>query len=131
MCLKIKPWTMRFAAFLVIAAFYVGCDDDNNADVNTLFNNACSSPDPIEDVEWMREFKNSLHDCGCGLSIVQGQYLSETVFYLWRTCPTGVWVLGPPTLYDCSGTIIKKFNDTGKDLDDLKKLTLERIIYTC
>jgi hypothetical protein len=120
---------MRFAAFLpiAIAALYIGCEDaDSNADINTLFENACSSPDPLLDVEWLQEIKNSLEPYD---AIVQGKYLSETVFYVIPICINCSMVPPTPTLYDCSGTIIKKFNENGSDQDDLIKLKMERILF--
>lgn len=118
---------MRLPAILMIGSFYVGCDGvDNNADIKTLFENACASPDPVVDVEWLQELKISLdhHEY-----IVQGKYLSEKVFYVKTICINCSMVPPTPTLYDCSGTIVRKFTNSAKDQDDLKKLTMDRILY--
>ena len=121
---------MKLAAILVIIAFCVGCDDfDNNADNRSLFENACSSTDPLEDVEWLQELKGSLtmYDV-----IVEGQYLSERVFYVTKMCANCLFsYIPPPTLYDCSGTVVRKFTDSGMDQDDLKMIKFERILYSC
>lgn len=117
---------MRLAAILIIAAFGVGCDDPYNADINTLYENACSSPDPIVDVEWIQKLRDSLSTYD---HIVQGNYLSETVFYVKTICPNCLMLPPTPTLYDCSGTIIKKFTDSGRDQDELKKVTMDKILY--
>jgi hypothetical protein len=117
---------MRFTVILIIVAICVGCEDINNADINTHFENACSSPDPMVDVEWIQELKNSL---GTYDYIVQGRYLSDRVFYVKTICVNCLMLPPTPTLYDCSGTIIRKFNDSPKDQDDLKKLTMDMILY--
>ena len=122
---------MRLVAFLpiAIAVLHFGCEDANtNADINNHFENACSSQDPLVDVEWLQEIKSSLTVYE---SIVQGKYLSETVFYVITICPNCSMLPPTPTLYDCSGTIIKKFNDNGSDQDELKKLKVERVLYSC
>lgn len=124
---------MKLAAFvpiaIVISAVCVGCDTtDTNADINHLYNNACSSPDPVVDVEWVKELKSSLRQYE---SIVQGKYLSETVFYVLTICPNCSMLPPTPTLYDCSGTIIRKFNNSAQDQRDLKKLTVESVLYSC
>ena len=120
---------MKLAAILAIIALCVGCDEfNNNADNKTLFENACSSPDPIVDVEWIQELKSSLTMYE---ALLEGQYLSERVFYVRISCINCMSLPPTPTLYDCSGTIVRKFTLSDMDQEDLKKLKFERILYSC
>ena len=116
---------MRFLILLIPTCMLLGCDDDNG-----VVGNACAAENPIEDVEWLQELKNSLTNCTCEQSIIQGQYLSKTVFFVATTDPACSSVFAP-TLYDCSGTIIKKFGTTEKDRDELNKLRFEEVLYRC
>jgi len=116
---------MRLALFLVASVLLFGCEEENAARTN-----ACALQDPM-DAEWLQELKNSLkYSCGCETSIIQGKYLNETVFYTANTDPRCNSVFAP-TLYDCSGTIIKKFTVIGTDNDDVNKIVREVVLYRC
>lgn len=115
---------MRLAFFAAIAILLFCCDNDSDVAAN-----ACASQDPME-LEWIQELKNSITNCTCETSIVRGKYLDETVFYVMITDPLCSAVFAP-TLYDCSGTIVKKFSIYGKDHDDVNKIVFEEVLYRC
>jgi hypothetical protein len=109
----------------MIAAFLLfGCDENEYEATN-----ACVSEDPMS-VEWVQELKKSLTNCVCETSIIKGKYLDETVFYVAVTDPVCNSVFAP-TLYDCSGTIIKKFIVNSKDYDNVNKIVAGEILYRC
>ena len=116
---------MRFLILLLTTCIAFGCDDECGLAVD-----ACTAEDPIAEVEWLRELKNSLADCTCQQSINQGEYLGETVFYVVITDPLCSSFFAP-TLYSCSGTIIKKFGTTEEDQEELRKLSFEQELYRC
>lgn len=116
---------MRLCFLLIPIGFLFACENDGSS-----VQDACVSRDPMEEVEWLIELKNSLTNCTCETSIIRGKYLDETVFYVAITDPACLSIFAP-TLYDCSGKIVRKFNDTGKDQDDLQKLHLEEVLYRC
>jgi len=116
---------MRFLILFMTTCILIGCDDDS-----AVGPNACTAENPIGEVPWLQELKNSITHCTCEQSIIQGRYLSETVFYVAVTDPACSSIFAP-TLYDCSGTIIKKFGMTEKDREDLRRLRLEQVLYRC
>jgi hypothetical protein len=106
---------MRLALFLILAVLLFHCEDDSDA-----AGNACAAEDPMS-VEWLLELKSSIKlNCGSETSIIRGKYLNETVFFVTITDARANYVFAP-TLYDCSGTIVRKFSMNGKDQDDVAK----------
>lgn len=122
--LGIDSILMRRALLFIIAVILFRCDDDHD-----VVSNACTLEDPM-DAEWLQELKNSLTNCVCETSIIQGKYLDETVFYTMITDPVCSSVFAP-TLYDCSGTIVKKFSVYDKDHGDVNKIVAEEVLYRC
>jgi len=115
---------MKLTLFFIIAVLFFCCEHDSDITAN-----ACTSQDPMN-VEWVQELKNSITNCSCETSIIRGKYLDKTVFYVMITDPACSSVFAP-TLYDCSGTIIKKFSIYSKDHDDVNKIILQEVLYRC
>ena len=107
--------------FLLLISFSCKKDDSDST-------NACAGDNPLE-ADWMAEIKNSLGECTCELSILQGTYEGETVFYLALTDPLcdGIYT---PVLMDCEGNTVKTYSiDEFEDF--LEEVTYEKAIYRC
>ena len=91
--------------------------------------NACNSSNPLEDVTWLKTIKNTLTNCSCELSIIQGTYNNKTVYFVALTdalCDG----ISMPTLYDCNGKVVRVFNET--DYQDFYNLvTRDKVLYRC
>ncbi|WPR76300.1 hypothetical protein [Algoriphagus sp. NG3] len=96
--------------FCLVLSF--GCKD--NEDPAT----ACGVSDPMNDLPWLVEMKESLSQGGMGDSfyILQAKYKGKRVFYKGSCCPQCSTML---VFYDCDGNGI---NDdiSYDDLDDQK-----------
>jgi hypothetical protein len=101
----------------------VGCEYDKPAKAE------CISDNPIEDFAWLKEMKNSLTQCDCEVSIIQGTYNNQTVFF---TALTDVLCDGIniPTLFDCDGKIVRVFTiGDYRSFNDL--VTRDKVLYRC
>lgn len=87
----------------------------------------CNVEDPIEELNWLKEMKNSL-SCVCHESIAQGLYKGQTVFYL--VIPSFYCDAAGITLWDCNGDIVKVFRYVDED-PDIENIELVEIIYSC
>lgn len=89
----------------------------------------CNSDDPIEDFAWLKEMKNSLTNCSCEISIIQGTYNNQTVFFtaLTDALCDGIDI---PTLFDCEGKVVRTF--TSNDYRDFyDHVTRDKVLYRC
>jgi len=110
---------------LFLSAMLVGCSK-NDKEHDTQ--NACKSADPLE-VSWIKEIKNSLTNCSCEISIIQGTYDGQTVFFTALTDPACDGI-DTPTLYNCNGNIVRIF--TMHDYTDFyTKVTRDNVLYRC
>ena len=113
-----------FCFFLLMGIYLFGCE---KSDKETL--NACRSTDPLENVIWLKTIKNELTNCYCEMSIIQGKYNNQTVFYVALTDPLCNGI-STPTLYDCDGNIIRTF--TMNDFQEFyKNVNAEKVLYRC
>ena len=111
---------------LMISVVLLSCDKDEN-DIDTQ--NACNSDNPIEDISWIIEIKNSLTDCSCEISIIQGTYNGQTVFFTALTDPLCDGI-DTPTLFDCNGNAIRTF--TMDDYQDFyNNVSRDKVLYRC
>ena len=89
----------------------------------------CSSNNPTEDFVWLKAIKNSLSNCSCEISIIQGTYNGGTVFFTSLTdalCDG----ISMPTLYDCEGKVVRIF--TSADYLNFHDLvTTDKVLYRC
>lgn len=93
---------MKRTLIILITIFIVAsCGKDENTGKST-----CDLADPIEELPWLKEIKNSLTNCSCEISILQATYKNQTVFYTAMTDPLcdGVQTI---TLLDCEGKVIR------------------------
>ncbi|HZK96042.1 MAG TPA: hypothetical protein VFC67_17715 [Prolixibacteraceae bacterium] len=89
----------------------------------------CISDNPIEDFAWLKAMKNTMTDCGCETSIIQGTYNNQTVFF---TALTDALCNGinMPTLYDCEGKVVRVFTIADyRTVTDL--VTTDKVLYRC
>lgn len=89
-------FTLLFAFLLL-----VGCSKDSNDNKQI-----CNLADPLNELAWLKEIKNSLTNCSCQISILQATYDGQTVFYTAMTDPLcdGVQTY---TLYNCDGKVVE------------------------
>jgi hypothetical protein len=70
--------------------------------------NTCNCDDPLEDLPWMKEWKESFTNCRCRMAIFQSTYKKQTVF--WDTMNDPLcdgWSV--VVLRDCNGNNIKTY----------------------
>jgi len=104
--------------------FVAGCVKDVKDTSST-----CDLNDPIEELAWLKEVKNSLINCTCEMSIIQATYNDQTVFYVAMTDPLcdGIQAV---SLLDCEGKVVT--NLTNNEYLGLKdSLTNIKILYRC
>jgi hypothetical protein len=115
---------MKYFVFtLLISILLINCKR------NIETQNACISAYPIEDVVWLKEIKANMTNCGCEISIIQGTYSHQTVFFVGLTDPLcdGIDI---PTLFDCTGNVVRTFTD--KDYQEFyKNVTRDKVLYRC
>jgi len=89
----------------------------------------CISDNPIEDFAWLKAIKSTMTNCGCEISIIQGTYNNQTVFFTALTdalCDG----INMPTLYDCEGKVVRIFNSTDyREFYD--QVTRDKVLYRC
>ena len=87
------------------------------------------SANPMEDYAWLTELKSTLTNCSCEVSIIQGTYNHQTVFFTALTdelCDG----IDTPTLYDRNGKVVRTFT-----LVDYRyfydHVTRDKVLYRC
>ena len=109
--------------FTMILGMLNCCKYDSLSKTEYISNN------PTEDYAWLKTVKNSLSNCSCEISIIQGTYNSRTVFF---TSITDVLCDGItiPTLYGCDGQVVRIFtSDDFLSFHDL--VTTDKVLYRC
>ena len=89
----------------------------------------CVLDNPIEDFAWLKAMKTNLTNCSCEISIIQGTYNNQTVFFekLTDMLCDGVDM---PTLYDCTGKVVRIF--TSNDYKTFYNLVTDnKVLYRC
>jgi hypothetical protein len=115
---------MKILFFVCSSFLLVNCGKDEKVTVS-----ACNSDNPMENIGWLKAMKDSLTDCSCEISIVQGTYLHRPVFFLALTDPLCDGIL-IPTLIDCYGKEVKTFTEA--DIRDFYHLvTIDTVLYRC
>lgn len=116
---------MKRICMILLAIFFIAsCGKDENAGKTT-----CELSDPIEELPWLKEIKNSLTNCSCEISILQATYKNQTVFYTAMTDPLcdGVQTI---ILLDCEGKVIRSIPN-----DDIQSFhenaTNIKALYRC
>lgn len=115
---------MKLLATIVITLLlFISCSKENDQ------KQICSLADPINELPWLKEIKNSLTNCSCEVSIIQATYKEQTIFY---TAMTDLLCDGIETytLYNCEGKVIEviPFNEI---VNFNKKITNVKNLYRC
>lgn len=90
--------------------------------------NACGQIDPLS-IEWVNQLKKSITNCECYTSILKAKYKGEIVFFIGVTdglCNS----LDLPTLYNCEGKEIKRFQN-GDEKEVMNDVVNRERIFTC
>ena len=114
----------RVTLVLLVIFFVVSCGKEENTNKST-----CDLTDPIEELSWLKEIKNSITNCSCEMSIIQATYDNQTVFYTLMTDPLcdGVQSI---VLLDCKGKIVETFANS--EISGYKeKETNMKVLYRC
>ncbi len=88
----------------------------------------CNCNNPLEDLPWLKELKDSFTNCTCQISIIQATYIKQTVFYQINNDPL-CNSFQQINLFDCSGNTLKTY--TTIDQTFSSEVTNQKIIYTC
>ena len=112
-----KPNQMKKLSFIfIVLIFLLSCEKNDNT---------CNCNDPLKDLAWLKELKNSLTNCSCEMSIIQATYNKQTVFYQAMTDPLCDGIF-PIVLLDCNGATVKSYESanqvTGNEISDRKTL---------
>jgi hypothetical protein len=116
----LKPNLMKKLSFiLVLLVLLLSCEKKDNT---------CNCNDPLADLAWLKEVKNSLTNCSCEMSIIQATYNKQTVFYQTMTDPLcdGIY---PIVLLDCNGTTVKSYESVNQVPDN--EITNMKVLYRC
>lgn len=111
-----------FFAFAFIA-FLLGCD----CETERTGPNACTSSDPINEIDWLIDMKNSIDNCSCEISILKGTYKnSPSVFFLLMNDPlcndTGL-----VKLFNCRGELITILPSA----EFVEQVVIDETLYSC
>lgn len=106
---------------LVFLFLIASCSKENDQNKQI-----CNLADPLNELAWLKDLKNTLTNCSCEISIIQATYKKQTVFY---TAMTDMLCDGIQsyTLYSCEGKIIEvipsdKIQLFMADVTDIKNL---------
>ena len=89
-------------SILILFLGFSSCDASKN-DTSKY-----EAQNPLEDLVWLKELKESLKDSDLEKSIYQASYKKETVFYLMITDPRVRLAFGL-TLWNSEGKVIREF----------------------
>lgn len=90
---------------------------------------ACNVENPMAELDWLKEVKNSFTNCTCQFSILQGKYKERTVFYIMNTDPVCNSVFHV-VLWDCNGNVVKEYKPGQNDIF-ASEVELVENLYTC
>lgn len=87
------------------------------------------SDNPLEELTWLKNMKDSLHDCACDISIFEGKYNNQVVYFKMMNDPLCNSVFSV-TLRNYKGEVVKTYGYQeldvfAEDVTDMEKL------YTC
>ena len=116
----IKP--ILYFNFIFVMIFSC-CEKDENTIPE------CNIENPIEELSWLNDVKNSLTNCTCAISIIQGEYKKKTVFYTMITDPVCNSVFNV-ILWDCNGQVIKEYK-MGDNEAFFNEVEIVEVLYTC
>ncbi|MBN2348640.1 MAG: hypothetical protein JXJ22_07385 [Bacteroidales bacterium] len=89
----------------------------------------CDVENPILELNWLNEVKNSFTNCTCDISILQGEYKNKPVFFVMINDPVCNTIF-EVTLWDCNGKTIKEYKPG--DIDKFNnEVSNTNVLYTC
>jgi hypothetical protein len=84
---------------------------------------------PVAELKWFIDLKNSLTNCDCEVSVVQGTYKDQIVFFIALTDALCDGILYP-TLLDYNGKVVRVF--TSNDYQEFRdQVKLDTVLYRC
>jgi len=113
---------LLYFLFLLVLV-HSNCSKDNTNIPDCTFEN------PIEELNWLKQVKNSLTNCSCQTSIIQGKFREETVFYTRMDDPACNSIFNV-TLWDCNGDVVKEYKFGDSEVF-YKEVDYVRNLYTC
>ena len=115
---------MRKLFFILFLFIGLACCNKKDKPFST-----CEFSDPLEDLAWLKEFKETLTDCDIEISIFQAIYNNDIVYYTAITDPRVNSVFGI-TLWNCEGDIVRIFDYD--EADKFHNLVTDRtVLYRC
>ena len=109
----------KLSLALILLLIVISCRKDNNT---------CGCKDPLTDLSWLSELKNSITNCTCEVSIFQATYKKETVFYTIMSdplCNSNANI----AIADCKGTILKIYTSAAGEFSD--EVSDRKLLYKC
>jgi hypothetical protein len=106
---------------ILLSFFMLSCDDSSDSDCNASY--------PLEELTWISDYKNSLSNCTCTVTIFEGKYLFQTVYFSLMNDPLCNSVFGT-TLYNCQGKVIKSYG-SGDLIKFGNEVQIGKEIYVC
>lgn len=114
----------HFLIILAFSALFAGCSKEKNQNKQI-----CNLADPINELAWLKEIKNSLTNCPWQTAIIQANYDGQTVFYTTSNDPLANSVQSY-TLYNCDGKVIEVI--TSDKIENFhSKVTEVKNLYQC
>ncbi|WP_461636551.1 hypothetical protein [Labilibaculum euxinus] len=115
----------QFLFLLFCFATLTCCDHEDDESFPS-----CEYSNPLEDLAWLKEYKETLTDCNTQISIFQANYKKHVVFYSALTDPRVNSVFEATTLWDCEGNTVRNFR--GDEYEKFNKLVTSRVVlYRC
>jgi len=112
-----------FSCIFICGLILISCEKSENSIPD------CNVENPLEELDWLKDVKNSLTNCTCQISILQGKYREKTVFYIMNTDPVCNSVF-QVVLWDCNGNVVKEYKPGQNDIFS-SEVELVDNIYTC
>ena len=112
-----------FYCIFICGLILISCEKSENSIPE------CNVVNPLEELDWLKDVKNSLTNCTCQISILQGKYREKTVFYIMNTDPVCNSVFHV-VLWDCNGDVVKEYKPGQNDIFS-SEVELVDNIYTC
>lgn len=111
-------------AILVAMLVVAGCSKEQDQNKQM-----CKLSDPLTELAWLNDMKNSLTNCSCEMSIIQATYKDQTIFY---TAMTDMLCDGIQsyTVYNCEGKVVEVIS-SDKILSFQATITDVKILYRC
>lgn len=107
--------------FFIAAGMLIACQKDTEGI------NDCGVENPIEELAWLHEMKNSI-SCICHSSIAQGTFKGQTVFFI--IVPSFYCDAAGITIWDCNGDVVKEFLYIDDD-PEMAQVEFVKVLYSC